>query len=390
MPVTVTGARGTLNLNQTIRDIDMADAVTLLQPDAAPLTTLTKMIAKKSASDPKFQWAEDDLDPRFDVTAATATNVATSLTVTNGSYFAANDLVRITRTGEVVLVTAVAANVLTIVRGVGQSGTGQAVNNGDEIVVIGSAQPEGDVSKVSRSGNPAVAFNYTQIIRRPWESTRTARQTTIRTRPADWNYTAKKVGIEHKKDIELPFLMGRRDEITTGSQPRRTTGGAYSFIATNITDAGGTFTDAELTGAMRPAFRYGSKVKTAFCSALAVDVVNAFPRGKLEFIQSDNDQTYGLNVRTLISPHGTLRVVTHWLLEGAKFGGDMLILDLVGGPVEYRYLSSDLEGSSDSHIRENIQAPDADSRKDEYLAEVGLAFGQEKTHALITNITAAG
>lgn len=390
MPVTVTGARGTLSLNQTIRDIDMADTVALLQPDAGPLVTLTKMLSKKKATDPKFQWAEDDLDPRYDVTAATATNVATTVTATNGSYFTAHDLVRVTRTGEVMLVTGVAANVLTVTRGVGQSNTGQAINNGDELQIIGSAQPENDTSKVARSGNPSVAYNYTQIQRRSWESSRTKNQTKIRTTPDDWNYTAKKVGIEHKKDIEMSFLFGRREELTGGAQPRRSTGGAYSFINTNITDAGGTFTDAELTGALRPAFRYGSKTKAAFCSALSVDVVNAFARGKLEYIQSDNDSVSGLNIRTLVTPHGSLKVITHWLLEGAKFGGDMLILDLQGGPVEYRYLYSDLAGSSDSHIRENIQPPDQDGRKDEYLAEVGLAFGQEKTHAIVTNITGAG
>jgi hypothetical protein len=78
------------------------------------------------------------------------------------------------------------------------------------------------------------------------------------------------------------------------------------------------------------------------------------------------------------SPHGTLNVVTHNLLEGATYGGYGVVLDL--SLIKKRPLAND-QGSRDTHIRQNIQAPDADTRKDEYLTESeGLEFGQEKRH----------
>jgi hypothetical protein len=162
---TVTGPRGTGNISADQRSIDMGQRITLLEPDASPLTVLSKRIRTDSAIDPKFNWLEDARDPRFSATAAGVTNVATSFAVTagQGSYFAQYDLVQNTRTGEIFRVSSVATDTLTIVRGVGSGGTGTAMNSGDELLLLSSAQPEGDTSKPSRTSNPAKQLNYTEI-----------------------------------------------------------------------------------------------------------------------------------------------------------------------------------------------------------------------------------
>jgi hypothetical protein len=55
-------------------------------------------------------------------------------------------IVKVPRTGEVFRVVAVAGNNLTVVRGLDNSGTGVAMNNPEELYIIGIAQPEGDTS----------------------------------------------------------------------------------------------------------------------------------------------------------------------------------------------------------------------------------------------------
>jgi hypothetical protein len=50
--------------------------------------------------------------------------------------------------------------------------------------------------------------------------------------------------------------------------------------------------------------------------------------------------------------------------------------------IEYRHMQG-----RDTHLRDNIQAPDSDTRKSEYLTECGLGFGNEQKHARITNVT---
>jgi hypothetical protein len=139
----------------------------------------------------------------------------------------------------------------------------------------------------------------------------------------DWDHQAAKKGIEHKKDIEYALMVGHPSEDTSSGQARRTTGGFNHYVTTNVTDIGGTMTELEFFTALRPCFRYGAKEKWGLVSALALDVLNTFPRGKLEFRQGE--KTFGLRIVQYISPHGTLNVVTHWLLEGATLGGQIWI-----------------------------------------------------------------
>ncbi len=385
----VTGARGTLSGTQSIRAVDMADTVLELEPNAAPLTVLSAKLGSEPTHNPEFSWIEDDLEPRFSavatVTTPATTGTALVVTAAQGVRFAQHMLVKNTATGEVFRVTAVATDTLTIVRGVGTAGVGVAMTVADELMILSYAQPEGDTSRPARSKNPTKVTNYTQINRTPFEATRTWRASNTFVRPADWSRQAAKAGIEHKKDWEYIHFHGKPSEDTSSSQPRRTSGGVFHYITTNVTDAGGTMTEAEFFGAFRGAFRYGNQSsKTLFASQLFLDVINGYPRGKIVINNEAGNQSYGINVTRFVSPQGALNVVPHFLLEGAKFGGYGVILDL--SQIKKRYLANDMENRN-TKILENIQAPDADTRKDEYLTESGLQFGLEKSHALIVNVT---
>jgi hypothetical protein len=381
----VTGARGTGNVSQSQRKIDMAQKVLELEPNAAPLTVLSKMLGKRAAVNPEYSWQQDDLEPRFDAinNGAGYSNSATSLVVDNGAYFAQHYLVKVTRTGEVIRVTAVSSNTLTVVRGVG--GGAAALNDNDELLIIGVAQPEGDTSRPARSSNPTKVTNYTEIFRTPVEATGTLLSSDQFTTPHDWPRQLNKAGIEHQKDIEYAIWLGAPSEDLTGSQPRRTTGGVLHYADQNHTDAGGAFTEAEFFAALRPVYRYSSDRRVAFGSMLAVDVLNSYPRGNIQVQQAGNPDTYGLQVFKYVSPHGTLRLITHRLFEGTVYSGYLVVLDM--DQITYRFLGGGVEGSRDTHIRQDIQPPDEDGRKSEYLTEGGLEFGQSKAHGVISNIT---
>jgi hypothetical protein len=378
----VTGQRGTLDGNSDNRRIDMADKILLLEPDAAPLTVVTKNITKKGTGNPKFQWQEDELDPRFDAVnnGAGYADSATAIVVDNGAYFEAQNIVYVPRTGESLRVTDVTGNTLTVVRSVGSVAAAALVDN-DELLITSTAQPEGDASRPARSRNQTTVYNYTQIFRTPWDATETARHSEYEA-DDDWDYQALKHGIEHKKSIEYALMVGAREEDTSSGQARRTTGGFRHYVSTNATDAGGALTEAEFFTALRPCFRYGAKEKWGFASQLSVDVLNTFPRGKLEIQQGE--KTFGLRVFQYISPHGTLNLVTHYLLEGTTLGGQIWVMD--SDVVKYRYLVNK-RGSRDTMLNKEIQANDVDGRKDEYLTEAGLEFGSEKRHGYIYGIT---
>jgi hypothetical protein len=379
----VTGARGTGSVTSSILRVDMHEEILLLEPSATPLTVLSAKLAKAAVHNPKFTWQEDAVATRSTTTSTTGTG--TALTVADATILAEHDILKVSRTGEAVRVQSVdSATTITVVRAVG--GSAVALVNGDELIKIGSAQQEGDASREAVSSNTTEVTGYTQIFRDSWQSTRTLQQTWQNVRPKDWKHQANKTGIEHKKNIELAGIHGKPSENTSGAQTRRTTGGFLHYVTTNANDPSGAMTEAEFFSYFSAGFRYGSQdVKFGFSARAVVDILNSYPRGKLEVVQADNDATFGVNIMKYRSPHGTLNVVTHNLLEGSTFGAYLLGVDMRA--VGYKFLSDPEYGSADTHIRENIQAPDVDGRKDEYLSEVGFAFMEEKRHFYIKNAT---
>lgn len=383
----VSGARGTLNINQSQRKIDMREAILNpdLAPDRAPLLTFAAKLPKGRAGDPKIQWMQDARKSRIDAINNGAGYLAadTTVTVDDGTKFAAQDIVKVTRTGEVVRVTNVSGNDLTIVRSVGATAAA-ALNDNDELYIIGSARMEGDVSRAARSDNPDTVINYLQIIRNEVEMTETARHSVQVTQPHDWPYQARKILLEHKLDIELAFWLGEASEDTSGAHARRTTGGALEFATENRTDAGGTLTEAEFFGALMTPFQTGGNTRTLFAAPLVAGVLNTYPRSKV-VVNDNGGSTYGVNVSRFVSPFGAVNLVVNWLFgDSAKYSGYAVGLNL--GAIRYRYLANE-NGSRDTALLTNRQANDQDTRKDEYLSEVGLEFGNPREHFVISGVT---
>jgi hypothetical protein len=81
----------------------------MLEPDVQPLAVFSRAAGKKATVATKFSWIEDKHKARFDTQNGGATNVATTVAVTNGAYFAQHDQVINTRTGEQFRVDGVSA-----------------------------------------------------------------------------------------------------------------------------------------------------------------------------------------------------------------------------------------------------------------------------------------
>lgn len=378
----VQGQRSTGNVLQDNRKIDMAEKIRLLEPHEAPLTMLSRRLSTMPTVNPEFSWLEDEHKARFDA-VDTTTGRGTTVRVDNADKFSVGDTVYVSRTGELILVTAIASPDLTVTRGIGGSAIDLA--DDDELIIVGRAHPEGDGAPAARSLNPVKIKNYTQIYRNSFDSTGTLMASEMNTRPGDWAYNARKAGVEHNKDQEYTRWFGKPSESLRGGrngQPLRTTGGVFHFVQTNVTDVGGLLTEADFWTWASRAFRYGSKNKILFCSRLVTNALNDFPRAKVEVPNAARE--YGIDIVTLISPHGRINVVTFDLFEGTWAGGVGALLDM--NEIKRRVLAANGE-RRDTHIRTNIQAPDVDGRKDEYLTEDGLEFGCERYHAVLEGVT---
>ncbi len=379
----VTGATNTLNADQTLRRIEMHQGLLELQPDAAPITVLTGKLGSKSTHNPQFRWSQKDLPIYADAVNNSGGYLSTdtAIVVDNGPVFWIGDLVKVPRTGEVFRVTNVVSNTLTVVRGVG--GGAAALNDDDELIRLGTAMEEGDVSPTPRFENPTLVSNYTQIFKTSWRMTNTAKPMQQINGVDEWGQRSKEKGIEHKRDMELQFLLGKPSEINTGNGPRRTTGGALHYIQTNVTDAGGTLNaSTHLNPLTRNIFRYAGKGEIVGCASdFVLDVINNFAVGKLQVVQSDSDKVYGLQIMAYQTPNGILRFTPHRLLsESPYYKSHAIFLDFA--LLRRRHL----EGR-DTHIETEIQPNNADYREDQYLTETGLEFGLERRHGVLKGVT---
>lgn len=388
----VTSQRTTGNVLSSQRVIDLANPILLLEPDAAPITVILKSInsmgSRARATDVKFSWHVDQLETRFDAVnngAGYASN-ATSVVVDNGELFAAEDLVRVPRTGEVMSVTSISTNTLTVVRAFGSS-TAAALVDDDPLYIIGTAAEEGDTSQAPRSANPTKYDNYTEIFKHSIAATASWLTSSNESSPHDWPHQVKKNMIEHLRDIEGAFLFGSPGT-STGADggPRRSTGGFLHYYTSNNQAAGGTLDEAEWETFLRTITRYGSKKKTVFVSRLVASVLNNYAASKLQTRVEGN--TYGVDVTQFQSVHGRVNIVVHDMLEGTVWGGYALALDFNNGNIKYRYLDGDGPGEArDTKVYTSREENDRDGRRDEIITEAGLQPGEPRTGGLLTGVT---
>ncbi len=266
--------------------LTILDKIFLLQPEAAPLYVLVSKLNKRVAISTTVEWPENDLNPSWSSLAASATSAATNFTVASqeGYYFNVYDLVKIPSTGEIVLVTAIAACAVTAVRGFGATAAASAASS-STMVIIGPAFEEGSSSSAltTKSRTAAHKYNYLQTIRKSVEVTNTMLNSEL----YGGNYRAyerKVKGIELMRDIERMALYGERLEDTTLSSPthaRRTSGGADYFISTNVTAVGGILTESDFEAFIRTVTRYGGDEVYLLSSPLIISVISQWAQGKI-------------------------------------------------------------------------------------------------------------
>ena len=363
---------------QNRRIIDMSKNIAMLEPDAAPLTALLKNIGSQQADNPKFEWLETELAARWDAVnnGAGYLSADTSIVVDNGAYFSVNDIVKVPRTGEVMLVTAISTNTLTVTRGYGETSAAALVDN-DPLVIIGNVNKEGGTARAYKTTGEYVVYNLTEIFKTTVSLSDTLDKSKLYG-GGDRNFQRKIKGIEHMVDIERAFLFGERKEDTSGGEIKRTTRGLNTFLTQNRVDAGGGLTEQEFETFCQAGFRYGSKKKILLASPILVTAINMFGRAKLQTVSKE--KTYGISMTNYISAHGELYIAKHNLLEGAVYGGYGILID--PDNIKYRNLNG-----RDTKLKTDTQAPDMDGWQDEYITEAGLQVVLPKTHAVLYGVT---
>ncbi|WP_138465351.1 DUF5309 family protein [Poseidonocella sp. HB161398] len=363
----------------------------MLEPNGdAPLNALLSMGSSSPTDDPEYKNFRDELPDRVLKinNGAGYTAVATSLVIDasdEAKFAVAGTIIINGATGEVMRVTAdTTGTTLTVVRNIG--GTAHVIADDDDLFIAGTAHEEGAGTPTPVAFDPTVVSNYCQIFRNSFAVTGTMDQTYLRT--GNKLQEQREKGLKmHMSDIERAFFFGiKAEENGTSAQPRRYTGGLTTTLS-NVVDLGTDFASHGGTAAgemteegfdsllISNVFKYGSKQKIAFVGETVAAQLQAI--GKDRWSPESVDGTYGVALTGYKTFAGTLMVHLHpQFRQIPNMKNAMLVLDMPY--ITYRHMQN-----RDTGLRENVQAPGTDGRKDEYLTECGLELLQDKVHTFI-------
>ena len=345
-----------------------------LEPDQAPLVALLSSLGSAPAKNPKIEWLENEAMPRLTTLSASATSAATAFGV-GADIFRVGDVIRLPAQGFGGLVTATAAGAITATK---IGGTAQAsAQTGSEVFIVSNANAEGASLREIKYPQLVTASNYCQIIRTPFGVTGTE-DATEHYGGDERKRLQKDFGIEHARAIDQTFFMGARDLQNTN---QRTCGGLKEFISTNVTADTGGLTESDWQSFLKSGFRYGSEDKVAFCSPTAIAAIEAFARTTSTGLisQSPASGKYGIKMSQYVSGQGTVHLVKKrdWN-DSTTYGGYVFLVDMEA--VKMRPLR-------ETRLKMNVQAPDYDGFKDQYISEVSLQVIHERRHALLTGVS---
>ena len=388
MPTVLSGMVDTEDVLADERVVDMSDDIKHLDPDDSQFVTMMQRMASKEAIREKVNWLELEYFPRLSALAASATSAASTIGVTagQGTYFRAGDVVRIAATGEAFRVLSVATDTLTVERGVGDVAAATAAS-GLQLLIVSNASKQGATLGTRKMLKKVLGFNYTQIVRHPFGFTNTnvAIERYGGREPA--NEAAQKL-VEHKRSLEYLAFFGARDLITHSgdSEPTGYAGGIDEFVSTNVDNAGGTLTEANLEAYLRDGLQHGSRNKVIFLAPVAMGAISGFLRDSIQ-PAGLNERLWGAKVDAYISgaygqkiPLIVKRDWNDFSTASVQYGGFAVGVDMSNVKIR------PLRGRNTSLLR-NRQANDADETTHEYLTEVSYEIAQEATHFIINGIT---
>jgi hypothetical protein len=143
---------------------DVSDLVGIISPYETPLLDALGDPMREARST-HHEWLEDELLPNKDaVNDSTFTDPAadTQFVVDNGSRFRVGDQIQVEGSEELMLVTGIDSNTLTVVRGYAGT-TAEDLADNQVINILGNAALEGAEKPGARFTNRARCGNYTQI-----------------------------------------------------------------------------------------------------------------------------------------------------------------------------------------------------------------------------------
>lgn len=332
----------------------------------------------------------DSLLPNFDTINQTTftpnAQDATSVTVNNGSRFQVGDLVRPGNASEVIFVTAVAGNVLTVVRRYGNTSASN-LSNTLKLTILGNAALEGQDANPARFTTRTRKQNYTQIFGAALQVSGTMQAVRAYGVQDEMDFQKQERLRELLRDLENTVINGSAAAaVPQGSSTvRRSMNGIIRNISTNqfvpgqggFQAGGGAGTDlneAVLNAALRAIWDQSS-------GAIDTIVVNGFQKRRINSFVGASlrgwapaDTKYRDMIGVYESDFGVCRVIlSRWVPADT-----MLLLD------SSRVQVMPLRGRS---FQFKPLAATGDAVSGQVVGEYTLEFKNESAHGLVRGLS---
>ncbi len=366
---------------------DVSDIISIVSPFETPLLDHLGD-PQRTATSTVHEWLEDSLLPNTDTIqdpVISSPLTETTFTVGNGGRFRVGDQIQVTGSREVMFVTGVSSNDLTVIRGYGGT-TSEGLVDDATIRILGNAALEGDDAPASRFTSRVRKTNYTQIFTSTVEVSGSQLASKQIGLSDELDYQKQERLRELIRDLENCVING----VAAMSNPegnasiRRTMQGIIPFIQTNVYESGaGGFpsgsgagsdelTEEQINAALRRVWDESSgSIDTILVGGLQKRRINSFITGSRGY--SESSTRFRDLVSTYESDFGVCRVVlSRWvpqdtvlLLDSSRID----VLPLAGRSFGFKKLAST-----------------GDSETGQVIGEYSLELRNELGHGLIRGL----
>jgi hypothetical protein len=362
---------------------DVSDLIGIISPYETPLLDALGNPMREAMST-HHEWLEDALLPNKDAindSTYSDPSADTSFVVDNGSRFRVGDQIQVEGSEELMLVTGISTNTLTVVRGYAGT-TPEALADNKVINILGNAALEGADKPSTRFTNRSRCGNYTQIFAATVEVSGT-------------DMAASQLGLADEMDYQKQerlreLLRDLENTVINGGQPssnpegsgsvRRSMNGIVQHLSTNVFHTGdsgfpsGTGLDEDkINYVLRQIWESSSgNVDLIVVGGFQKRKINAFSAGSRAF--GANDTTFTDMISIYESDFGVCRIITtRWLPQDTALLVDssrISVLPLAGRSFHFKPLASG-----------------GDYECGELIGEYTLELKNEAAHGLIRDLS---
>jgi hypothetical protein len=361
---------------------DVSDLIGIISPYETPLLDILGD-PLRAATSTHHEWLEDSLlankDAVNDSTFVDA-DADTTFVVDNGGRFQIGDQIQVEGSGELMLVTGISTNTLTVVRGYAGT-TAEDLADNQVINILGNAAIEGSEKPTTRFTNRARCGNYTQIFTATVEVSGTDMAASQLGLADEMDFQKQERLRELIRDLENTVINGGKPATNPqGSDTvRRTMKGIIQHCATNIFTVGETgfpsgtgLDEAKINYVLRQIWEHSSgNVDLIVVGGFQKRQINTFLSGARSFGAAD--VTYRDMVSLYESDFGVCRIVTtRWMPQDAALFLDssrISVLPLAGRSFHFKPLASG-----------------GDYESGELIGEYTLEMRNEAAHGLIKGL----